>query len=114
MIEMLRDNPKFLAGNIITSTDWAEVKSNEFSAIYAIIVLQHLHLDVLRMYLKDFTYMTNNLYIQSRSYSDYERLSMWELLSEFWEFDESFNGSSIDFVKTAKDNDHYFIRMNKK
>ncbi len=111
MIDMLESNPIFLDSCITTSSNWNEVRKDKFSAIFSIVVLQHIHKEVVRSYLKDFTYMTDNLYIQSRSYSDYERISMYDLITEHWEIDDTFPFSKDKTCSLAKEQDHYFIRL---
>lgn len=117
MINMLKNNPKFKDPNynVKVSSNWAEVKLEKFSAIYAIIVLQHIKVEKVLDYLSDFTSMTDNLYVQSRSYSDDNHENMFELLSKYWQFDSSYLGySSLDKCINAKNNEHYFIRLNPK
>lgn len=69
MIELLKKDPNAeLATDLYDSWEFARV--NEYEAIFASLVLQHIEVDYLRKYLEDMTLMTDTLILLSRSWLD--------------------------------------------
>jgi len=116
MIDTIKNNPKFKDSGIVAASDWNKVRKEKFTAIFAIISLQNIHLYDVRNYLKDFVAMSDHLYVQTRNWSAYKHISMYDILTEYWELDTDTKFKSIDEAafKSASGSSHYFVKLRPK
>lgn len=115
MIAIMRSTEKFRKdGNYLRVYDnWDNVSWRRFDAIFCCIALQHIYEEELMSYLKDFSRMTKNLYVFTRSYNDDNKKNMLELLEEYFWFVKALD-KTYEEVKAASGEDHYFVHMGAK
>jgi len=113
MIKMLEEDFRFKNfNNIITSSNWEEVKKQQFDAIVCCISLQHLTKEDCIKYLSDFAEMTDNLYVNTRPHLDFKDGLIYPLLMEKWKAARIYNKCTEEDLKTIKI--QYFVHLNRR
>ena len=73
---------------ITLSSDWSWVRKQKVELIFCCIVLQHIWERELVPYLSDFTYMSEELLLWSRSWCDDAHKNMYDLINRYWKIVE--------------------------
>ena len=112
MLSLLRQDYRFLNFvNIHPVSSWSLVKrSRKLDAIVCCISLQHIHIDDLKSIVKDFSYLTDNLYVHGRATLDFTGDLIYPIISEHWDVKRIYGDSNPSSEKLLKmtGNDHYF------
>ena len=113
MIKLLTEDIRFKDyDNIHTTSNWEEVKEQQFDAIVCVIVLQHICCKDLESYLKDFLNISKNLYVQTRVYIDFTKEPIYPILTKYWKHCKSYSGKHTpEVLRTYKRNEHYCIHL---
>lgn len=87
---------------IVLCDDWENAvlplgREKPFDFIFTSLVLQHIDLPELKQYLKDFTMITEKLYVLSRralddGWKESEFISIWPVVAEFFELADAQDG----------------------
>lgn len=113
MIKLLVADTRFKDyANIHATSNWKEVKEQQFDAIVCVIVLQHIYYKDLESYLKDFLNMSKNLYVQTRAYIDFTKEPIYPILTKYWKHHRSyFEKHTPEALHTYKKHEHYCIHL---
>jgi hypothetical protein len=99
--------------NLHTESTWRNLSWICFDAIFCCLALQHIYEEELMAYLQDFSFITKNLYVFTRSYNDDNKKNMLKLLERHFRFVKAL-GKSYEEIQAASGEDHYFVHMEAK
>lgn len=100
MINLVPEKNKI--SKIKYTSDWYDVKNNEFDVALASLVFQHIHDHELIEYLKDLSQITEKIVLGSRTWIDDTNSSVLDIVSDFFDVEVLGNIENDHFTAVLK------------